>query len=133
MILPTRPRETGKEFGDGTHIIYVNGSFKGEKGKPLDDLIHDFFCTNSNDMRHKQLANCVSFLKENKWGMRKMRNSIIAEVFKDEIDEAKAESREKNLIENIRSLMETLNFTAKQAMDALKIPANEQNKYLALI
>ena len=65
--------------------------------------------------------------------MRKMRNSIIAEVFKDEIDEAKAESREKNLIENIRSLMETLNFTAKQAMDALKIPANEQNKYLALI
>ena len=22
-------RETGKDFNDGTHIIYVNGSFKG--------------------------------------------------------------------------------------------------------
>ena len=26
-------RETNKPFGDGTHIIYVNGSYKGEKGK----------------------------------------------------------------------------------------------------
>lgn len=24
-------RETGKDFGDGTHIIYVNGSYKGEE------------------------------------------------------------------------------------------------------
>ena len=133
-------RETGKDFNDGTHIIYVNGSFKGEKGKPLDDLIHDFFCANPNDMRHKQLAERVSFLKSNKGDVGKM-SSIIAEVFKDEIDEVAAmatekgvaKGKEKTLIENIRSLMETLNLTAKQAMDALKIPANEQEKYLALI
>ena len=36
-------------------------------------------------------------------------------------------------IKNIRSLMETLNLTAKQAMDALKIPADEQKEYMALI
>ena len=129
-------RETGKEFGDGTHIIYVNGSFKGEKGKPLDDLIHDFFCANPSEMRHKQLAERVSFLKENKGDVGKMSN-IIAEYFKDEIAEAAqkaaVESKEKNLIENIRSLMETTKWTAKQAMDALKIPANEQEKYFALI
>ena len=68
-------------------------------------------------------------------------SNIIAEIFKDEIVEAaekaaakgKAEGQEKTLIENIRSLMETLNLTAKQAMDALKVPASEQEKYLALI
>ena len=129
-------RETGKEFGDGTHIIYVNGSFKGEKGKPLDDLIHDFFCENPQDMRHKQLADRVSFLKESKGEVDSM-SSIISEIFKDEIAEvaekAEAEGKEKNLIENIRSLMETLNLTAQQAMNALKVPANEQSKYLALI
>ena len=133
-------RETGKEFGDGTHIIYVNGSFKGEKGKPLDDLIHDFFCENPAEMRHKQLADRVEFLKENKGEVDSM-SSIIAEFFKEEIAEAaqkakaegKAEGEKKKLLENIRSLMETLNFTAQQAMDALKIPANEQEKYLALI
>ena len=114
-------RETGKEFGDGTHIIYVNGSFKGEKGKPLDDLIHDFFCTNPAEMRHKQLAERISFLKENKGEVDSM-SSIIAEIFKDEIAEAAAkaaekaefEGKEKTLIENIRSLMETTKWTAKQ-------------------
>lgn len=133
-------RETGKDFNDGTHIIYVNGSFKGEKGKPLDDLIHDFFCDNPAEMRHKQLAERVSFLKENKGEVDSM-SSVIAEIFKEEIAEAAAkaaekaefEGKEKNLIENIRSLMETVNFTAKQAMDALKIPADEQEKYFALI
>ena len=133
-------KETGKEFGDGTHIIYVNGSFKGEKGKPLDDLIHDFFCDNPQDMRHKQLAERVSFLKDNKGDVGKM-SSIISEIFKDEIaeaaqkakDEGKTEGKENTLIENIRSLMETTKWTAQQAMDALKIPANEQEKYLSLI
>ena len=133
-------KETGKEFGDGTHIIYVNCSFKGEKGKPLDDLIHDFFCDNPQEMRHKQLAERVSFLKENKGEVGKM-SSIIAEIFKDEIAEAaqkakeegKAEEKEKTLIENIRSLMKKLNLTAQQAMDALEVPANEQEKYIALI
>ena len=129
-------KETGKEFGDGTHIIYVNGSFKGEKGKPLDDLIHDFFCENPTEMRHKQLADRVAFLKENRGDVSKM-SSIIAEFFKDEIAEAAqkaaVESKEKNLIENIRSLMKKLNMTAQQAMDILEVPANEQEKYLALI
>ncbi len=54
-------------------------------------------------------------------------SSIIAEFFKDEIAEAKAESKEKNLIENIRSLMETLNLTAQQAMDALTLQKNKKN------
>ena len=125
-------REMGKEFGDGTHIIYVNGSFKGEEGKPLDDLIHDFFCANPEEMRHKQLADRVKFLKENKNEVNSM-SSIIAEIFKDEIAEAKAESEKKKLLENIRNLMETTKWTAKQTMDALKIPANEQEKYMALI
>ena len=126
-------RETGKDFNDGTHIIYVNGSFKGEKGKPLDDLIHDFFCANPNDMRHKQLAERVSFLKENRGEVDKMSSSIIAEFFKDEIAAAEAEGKEKNLIENIRHMMKKLNMTAQQAMDILEVPAKEQKKYLALI
>jgi hypothetical protein len=64
-------------------------------------------------------------------------SNIIAEIFKDEIAEAakkaEAEVKEKILIENIRSLMETSNFTAKQAMNALKVPVNDQSKYLTLI
>ena len=91
-------------------------------------------------MRHKQLADRVKFLKENKNEVNSM-SSIIAEIFKDEIAEAakkaaekaEADGKEKTLIENIRNLMETSNFTAKQAMNALKVPVNDQSKYLALI
>ena len=87
-------KETGKEFLDGTHIIYVNGSYKGEAGKPLDDLIHDFFCENPAEMRHKQLADRVNFLKENKGEVYKM-NNIVAEIFKDEIAEAAEKAAKK--------------------------------------
>ena len=133
-------RETGKEFGDGTHIIYVNGSFKGEEGKPLDDLIHDFFCENPKDMRHKQLADRVKFLKENKNEVNSM-SSIIAEIFKDEIAEAakkaaekaEAEGKEKNLIENIRSAMQSWGLSAEAAMNGLKVPPDIQKKILPLI
>ena len=87
-------------------------------------------------MRHKQLAERVSFLKENKGDVGKM-SSIISEIFKEEIAEAAqkaaVESKEKNLIANIRSLMKKLNLTAQQAMDALEVPENEQEKYIALI
>ncbi len=38
-------------FGDGSHILYVNGKYRGndEIGK----LMHDFSCTNPEDMRNE--------------------------------------------------------------------------------
>ncbi len=47
--------------------------------------------------------------------------------------EGKREGAESKQVENIRSLMETMKWTAKQAMDALKIPVAEQEKYAALV
>ena len=41
------------------------------------------------------------------------------------------EGTDHNRLENIRSLMESMKLTAKQAMDALKIPESEQSKYIA--
>ncbi|MDE6952665.1 MAG: hypothetical protein K2P09_02515, partial [Erysipelotrichales bacterium] len=35
---------------------------------------------------------------------------------------------QKNLIENIRSLMETLNFNVEQSMDALKVPQSQREE-----
>ena len=125
-------RETNKPFGDGTHIIYVNGSYKDDSGSALGDLMHDFFCANPNDMRHRQLAERVSFLKGNKNEVIKMCK-IMEELFKEELDKAKDEGKKENLLDNIRSLMETMKWTATQAMNALKIPADKQKEYIALI
>ena len=51
----------------------------------------------------------------------------------EEREEAKAEGQEQERITSIRNLMETLHFTAQQAMDALKIPVAEQARYAALL
>ena len=52
---------------------------------------------------------------------------------KEATEKATAETKKATLIENIRNLMETMKWTSKQAMDALKVPADEQKEYLPLL
>jgi len=42
-----------------------------------------------------------------------------------------SQGREENLIENVRSLMSSMNLTAEQALNALSVPQKEHDKYLA--
>ena len=44
-----------------------------------------------------------------------------------------AETEKKSKLEDIRSLMETMKWTAQQAMDALQVPSDKQIEYLTLI
>ena len=54
--------ELGIVFRDGSHIIYVNGSYRGndEIGK----LMYDFACKDSKDMHYPELAEGVKHFKE---------------------------------------------------------------------
>jgi len=101
-----------------TKIIYVNGSYKGEVGVPLDDLIHDFFCDNPADMRHKQLANRVKFLKSNE-GMIEMRSAL---------DDFLEQTKKETLLDSIRNLMDSTKWSLEKVMDALKIPPELQRE-----
>ncbi len=56
-------QETGEPFGDGSHIIYVNAQHKNDT--PLGKLMHDFSCTQANDMHYPVLAERVRYFKEN--------------------------------------------------------------------
>ena len=55
-------KETGKLFGDESHIIYVNAQIKDESA--LGKLMYDFSCTNAKDMNYKILADRVRYFKE---------------------------------------------------------------------
>ena len=59
--------ETGEFFDDGEHIIYVNGTDKGASTE-LGKLMHDFFCTDPDDMHYKELADKVRYFKEDEKG-----------------------------------------------------------------
>lgn len=117
-------RETQKIFEDGTQIIYVNGSYKGEVGEPLDDLIHDFFCDNPADMRHKQLADRVKFLKDNEKGVFKMSTAL---------DDFFEQTKKETLLDSVRNLMDSTKWSVQQVMDALKIPAELQAELKPLL
>ena len=74
--LPIYPVErivtnTGELFNDGEHIIYVNGESK-DSTTALGKLMHDFFCTDPDEMHYKQLADKVRYFKENEEGVRTM-------------------------------------------------------------
>lgn len=57
-----RIEELDTRFEDGSHIVYVNGSYKGND--PIGRLMHDFNCKKSKDMYHKELADGVRHFKE---------------------------------------------------------------------
>lgn len=64
-------QETKERFEDGSHIIYVNGSYKNDDD-PVGKLMHDFRCTSSIDMFYDELKNTVKYFKETE-GERSLR------------------------------------------------------------
>ena len=91
--LPLYPIErcflgTGERFEDGSHILYVNGAYRGDT--PIGKLMHDFSCTDAADMYYGTLADRVRFFKESKEGieimcraMEDMRNQTLKEGMKE--------------------------------------------------
>ena len=84
-----RIEDIDEPFDDGEHIIYVNGANK-DSATELGKLMHDFFCTDPDDMNFKQLADKVRYFKEDEKGvaamckvMEEMRNET-AEITKIE-------------------------------------------------
>ena len=109
---------TNQFFDDGEHILYVNGEYRGESD--LGKLMHDFNCTDADDMNYDIMAERTRYLKENPKGVNEMCKAL---------EEMRNETAEKTLVQTIKNLMETTKWNAERAMDALKIPISEQEKY----
>ena len=86
----------------------------------------DFLCSDPDEMKTKLLAERAKYLKTDPKGVQ----TVCAEMEKLREQSIKR-GEEAALLMNIRNLMETLKFTAQQAMEALKIPVADQSKYLA--
>ena len=55
----------------------------------------------------------------------------VCTAIKEIREEGREEGIDQSRVESIKNIMETLEFTAEQAMNALKIPKGEQAKYMA--
>lgn len=64
-------KETGKAFGDGSHIIYVNSGLQDTETE-LGQLMHDLHCRKAEEMYSEVLAQRVSELKSTEEGIESM-------------------------------------------------------------
>ena len=76
-----------------------------------------------------------TFLMGNRAEVKKMFLTEYNEekVLEKEREEGRREGVNQARVENIKNLMESLKLTAKQAMDALKIPDSERERYMPLL
>ena len=84
-------RTLNRSFDDGTHILYVNGEYRGDSD--IGRLMHDFNCTDAADMNFPILAEKTRYLKENPRGVSEMckaMEDLRDESIKEGIEEGEA-------------------------------------------
>ena len=105
-------RETGKLFEDGSHIIYVNGNYKGDD--EIGYLMQDFHQTDPDNMHYKELSQGVRHFKEVEEGRDTMCEAV-QEYAKEYANEYANEKQ----AANVKNLMESAGFTMERALDSL--------------
>ena len=63
-------RTSGLDFGDGAHVVYANGTWRGNDD--LGRLMHDFNCSDPSDMNFDVLSKQVYKFKNSEEGRREM-------------------------------------------------------------
>ena len=61
---------SNEKFNDGSHIIFVNGEVKDDTA--LGKLMHDFYCTEPEDMYYNKLSERTLYYKRTEGGRQKM-------------------------------------------------------------
>ena len=96
--------EMGKSFGDEAHIIYVNSQIKDDTA--LGKLMHDFTCTNPDDMNYPVLAQRVRYFKEDAKGVATMCRAF-EEVREEAAREAAEKAKRDQSIKIARKMLKT--------------------------
>lgn len=111
--------ETGEMFDDGSHIIYVNGKYKGDDD--IGKLMRDFRCKTASKMQFEELANGVRHFKETEEG-----RDTMCETVEKYGDKRERRGEENTRIESVKNLMDNMKWTVEQALDALSIKGKER-------
>lgn len=116
--------KSGKRFGDGSHILYVNGSYRDDS--PVGKLMHDFSCTDPSDMCYNVLADRARFFKESKEGIAVMCK-VLDDMRQQSYQEGMAEGKNKNRKETALNLLklgtislDDISFATGLSLDEVK-------------
>ena len=93
-------RTLNQPFDDGAHILYVNGEYRDDSA--IGKLMHDFNCTNADDMHYELMAERTRYLKENSKGVDEMYRTM-DEVEKECYEEGREAQADMTAV-NLRKL-----------------------------
>ena len=113
---------TGQDFGDGEHIIYVNGEYEGDS--EIGDLMHDFRCSDGNDMWCPLLAEATNYYKKDSKGV--MEVSKIMDEFKEEVLYDDRVDTAKRIIEFGNISLEQISQVTKLPLEVIQKLANPE-------
>ena len=140
--------ETGKLFGDKSHIIYVNASLQEET--ELGRLMHNFHCRKAADMYSPVLAGKLRELKESPGGVSVMCRELLqlreegraeglVEGLTEGLEKGRAEGREEGRAEGqlimlydlVKDGMLTLSAAAARANQSAEHFQADMERYFA--
>ena len=124
-------RESGLDFGDGAHVVYANGTWRGNDA--LGRLMHDFNCRDTADMHFDVLKKRVSQFKDSEEGRR-----IMCKAVEEYAERRAVESERKGKVEGIaegkrENMLATAKRMLKDGILALKDVARYSGLSLAQV
>ena len=116
-------RETGEIFEDGSHIVYVNGNYKGDD--EIGQLMSDFHQVDPDNMHYKELSQGVKHFKEVEEGRDSMCEAV-QEYAKEYAKEYGEQRAIREATENVKKLMGNAGVTQEKAFDILEIQGEKR-------
>lgn len=114
-IVERRIVNIDETFNDGEHIIYVNGADKNTS-TALGRLMHDFFCTNADDMNYRELADKVRYFKEDEKGIDTM-----CKVMEDMRNETAKKAAEQEKLSIAQSLIKMGKLSMEEIASSVQL------------
>lgn len=103
-------------FGDGSHILYVNGKYRGDDD--IGRLMHDFSCTDPDDMNYEALAKRARYFKQDREGVVTM-SSILEDMRNEKAKEVRIENAIR-MIKDRELSLEKIAFYSGLSVDEVK-------------
>ena len=119
-------KKSGLDFGDGAHVVYANGMWRGDDA--LGRLMCDFNCRDANKMHYDVLKKRVSQLKDSEEG-RLIMCKAVEEFAERRAVEAKAEGKREGKREGERK---TMLATAKRMLESGMLALKDIAKFSGL-
>ena len=110
-------------FGDGAHILYVNGEYRNLE-HPVGSLMHDFNSKDAKDMVNPLLAEEVRYLKETEGGRSQM--SRILEEMRNEVAEKEKVSTALKMLAKGYEAEEIAEITGLSLEEVRKLADNQK-------